>query len=59
MRSRPVLRKRIHHLELGTIDVDCHLLAVPGHEVRIVVCTAEEGSPSAAKLARLAGRQPE
>lgn len=59
VRSRPVLRKRIHHLELGTIDVDCHLLAVPGHEVRIVVCTAEEGSPSAAKLARLAGRQPE
>lgn len=54
VRERPLLRKYIEHAELGTIEVDLQTLLVPGHELRLILCTADPDSPSAAKLALLA-----
>lgn len=54
VRERPALRKHIEHAELGVIELDLQTLLVPGHELRVTLCTAEPGSPSAAKLAALA-----
>ena len=53
---RPIatLRKYLHHPELGRLDLDCQTLLLPGTDLRLVMYTAEPGSPSAAALARLA-----
>ncbi|WP_028922884.1 helix-turn-helix transcriptional regulator [Pseudonocardia acaciae] len=53
VRDRPILRKRITHPELGELDLELQTLRFPGHDLRLVLCTAEPGSPSAAKLAAL------
>ncbi|WP_030380339.1 MULTISPECIES: helix-turn-helix transcriptional regulator [unclassified Streptomyces] len=50
---RPALRKRLHHAELGELDLDVQTLLVPGTELRLVLYSAEPGSPSAAALERL------
>ncbi|MCM3921992.1 hypothetical protein ND748_10010, partial [Frankia sp. AiPs1] len=50
----PMLRKHLRHPELGELDLDCQTLLVPAIDLRLVIYTAEPGSPSAAALARLA-----
>ncbi|GAA5172328.1 helix-turn-helix transcriptional regulator [Pseudonocardia eucalypti] len=54
VRPRPVLRKLVRHPELGELELDCQTLLIPGSDLRLVIYTADPGSPSAAKLARLA-----
>lgn len=56
VRPVPTLRKRLHHPELGTLDLERHTLLVPGTELRLELYTAEPGSRSAAALARLGAR---
>lgn len=53
VRPRPVLRKLVRHPELGELELDCQTLLIPGSDLRLVIYTADPGSPSAAKLARL------
>jgi transcriptional regulator with XRE-family HTH domain len=52
---RPIasLRKHLRHPVLGELDLDCQTLLLPGSDQRLVMYTAEPGSPSAAALARL------
>ncbi|WP_308403673.1 MmyB family transcriptional regulator [Streptomyces niphimycinicus] len=54
---RPIatLRKYVHHPELGKLELDCQTL-LPGTDLRLVMYTAEPGSPSAAALTRLGAR---
>ncbi|RBQ15914.1 transcriptional regulator [Spongiactinospora rosea] len=54
VRPVPTLRKRLHHPELGELDLDCQTLLVPGTDLRLVLYTAQPGGASAAALARLA-----
>ncbi len=53
VRPVPTLRKHLRHPELGRLDLDCQTLLLPGSGVRLVMYTAEPGSPSAAALDRL------
>ncbi|GAA0981229.1 helix-turn-helix transcriptional regulator [Streptomyces rhizosphaericus] len=55
---RPIatLRKYVCHPELGKLELDCQTLLLPGTDLRLVMYTAEPGSPSAAALARLGAR---
>ncbi|MER6730535.1 MULTISPECIES: helix-turn-helix transcriptional regulator [Streptomyces] len=50
---RPTLRKRLHHPELGELELDRQTLLVPGTSLRLVLYTADPGSPSATALAGL------
>jgi hypothetical protein len=43
-------RKTIRHPDVGTFDIDCDVLAVPGSDLRIVVYTAAPNSEAAEKL---------
>jgi transcriptional regulator with XRE-family HTH domain len=43
-------RKTIRHPEVGTFDIDCDVLAVPGSDLRIVVYTAAPNTEAAEKL---------
>nr|WP_103352195.1 helix-turn-helix transcriptional regulator [Amycolatopsis sp. CA-128772] len=47
------LTKRTVHPVAGPLELDCEILAVPGHEYRLLVYTAAPGTPSAAGLRRL------
>ncbi|WP_026360235.1 helix-turn-helix transcriptional regulator [Amycolatopsis nigrescens] len=58
VRPIPTLRKHLHHPELGELELDCQTLLLPGTDLRLVLYTAEPGSPSATALARLAGVSP-
>jgi transcriptional regulator with XRE-family HTH domain len=51
--------KLIHHPQVGTMELDCDVLTVPGSDLRIVAYTAEPGTEAADRLALLAvvGRQ--
>lgn len=53
-------RKTIDHPELGPITLDCDVLSVAGSDLRIMVYTAEPGTPDAERLALLSvlGSQP-
>jgi hypothetical protein len=53
VRPRPTLRKHLHHPELGELELDCETLLLPGTDLRLVLYTADPGSPSATALARL------
>lgn len=53
VRERPVSRKRITHPELGELELERRSLLVPGHDLRLVLYTAEPGSPSGSALAAL------
>jgi MmyB-like transcription regulator ligand binding domain/Helix-turn-helix domain len=53
VRERPVSRKWITHPELGELELDRQSLLVPGHDLRLVIYTAEPGSFSASALAAL------
>jgi transcriptional regulator with XRE-family HTH domain len=54
--DRPVVgfhqseRKTIRHPEVGTFDIDCDVLAVPGSDLRMVVYTAAPNTEAAEKL---------
>jgi transcriptional regulator with XRE-family HTH domain len=48
------LTKRTVHPVAGALELDCEILAVPGHEHRLLVYTAAPGTPSAEGLRRLA-----
>ncbi|TDW88333.1 helix-turn-helix protein [Kribbella pratensis] len=43
-------RKTIRHPEVGTFDIDCDILAVPGSDLRMVVYTAAPNTEAAEKL---------
>ena len=53
VRAPTTLRKLVEHAEHGTLDLDCQTLRVPGHDYRIVLYTAEPGSPDGDKLDRI------
>ncbi|MEV0123243.1 hypothetical protein AB0I16_17210 [Streptomyces sp. NPDC050703] len=42
---------------MGDLDLDCQTLLLPGTDLRLVMYTAEPGSPSAATLTRLGTRR--
>ena len=44
-------RKTIRHPEVGEITLDCDVLTVRGSDLRLIVYTAEPGSPDAQSLA--------
>lgn len=48
------LTKRTVHPVAGALELDCEILAVPGHEHRLLVYTAAPGTSSAEGLRRLA-----
>lgn len=57
VRATTTLHKRIEHADLGTLELDCETLHVPGLDQRIVFYTAEPGSPDEDKLRQIeAGR---
>jgi transcriptional regulator with XRE-family HTH domain len=43
-------RKRVEHPEVGGLTLDCDVLTVQGADLRVIVYTAEPGSPDAEKL---------
>lgn len=43
-------RKRVTHPQVGDLLLDCDVLQVPGSEVRLLVFSAEPGSPDAGRL---------
>ncbi|GAA0979400.1 helix-turn-helix transcriptional regulator [Nocardiopsis tropica] len=53
VRPRTTLRKRVEHAELGVLDLDSQTLAVPGSDLRVVMLSAEPGTPAHEKLTRL------
>ncbi|MFD2793866.1 helix-turn-helix transcriptional regulator [Promicromonospora vindobonensis] len=53
VRPRPTLRKCLRHPELGELELDRQTLLMPGTSLRLVLYTADPGSPSAATLSRL------
>jgi hypothetical protein len=56
VRPRPALRKRLHHPDLGELELERQTLVMPGTDLRLVMYTADPGSPDAAALARLEAR---
>lgn len=53
--SRPEAgRKTVDHPQVGAVTLDCDVLSVAGSDLRILVYTAEPGSPDAERLALLA-----
>ena len=37
VRPRPTLRERLHHPELGELELECQTLLVPGTDLRLVI----------------------
>lgn len=50
----PPSRKTVEHPEVGAITVDCDVLTVSGSNLRVVIYTAEPGTPDAERLDLLA-----
>jgi transcriptional regulator with XRE-family HTH domain len=46
-------RKTIDHPDVGTLTLDCDVLTVSGTDLRIIVYTAEPGTPDAERLSLL------
>ncbi|MGH8574812.1 MAG: hypothetical protein ACREX8_19935, partial [Gammaproteobacteria bacterium] len=46
-------RKRFGHPQLGSIELDCDVLTVPGHDHVLIVYSAPPGGPEAEALALL------
>ncbi|MEU0145067.1 helix-turn-helix transcriptional regulator [Streptomyces sp. NPDC006288] len=53
VRPLPSLRKRLLHPGLGELELDRQTLLMPGSGLRLILYTADPGSPSATALARL------
>ena len=49
---RPV-RKRVSHPDAGPLEFDCHVLHIPDSDQRLVIYSAEPGSPTAHAFGRL------
>jgi hypothetical protein len=49
---RPI-RKRVSHPEAGLLEFDCHVLHIPDSDQRLVIYSAEPGSPTARAFRRL------
>jgi transcriptional regulator with XRE-family HTH domain len=58
VRPWPSLRKRLRHPRLGELELDRQTLLLPGTGLRLVLYSAEPGSPSATALAQLAAAAP-
>jgi transcriptional regulator with XRE-family HTH domain len=43
-------RKRVTHPQVGNLLLDCDVLQVPGSDVRVLLFSAEPGSPDASRL---------
>jgi len=50
--------KRFEHPVVGPLEFECHVLHVPDTDQRLVVCSAEPGSPTHAAFHRLAALEP-
>ncbi|WP_456154706.1 MmyB family transcriptional regulator [Streptomyces anulatus] len=50
VRLMPSMRKNLHHPTLGELEIDRHILGLPGADFSLVMYTAEAGSSSAAAL---------
>ncbi|WP_406351940.1 helix-turn-helix transcriptional regulator [Streptomyces sp. NBC_01635] len=50
VRPTPSVRKNLHHPTVGELEIDRHILSLPGSDFSLVMYTAEAGSPSAAAL---------
>ena len=59
VRATTTVRKRVKHGDLGALELDCQTLHVPGHDHRIVLYTAEPGSPDRDMLDRLEAGRPQ
>lgn len=53
VKVRRAITKRVDHPELGPLVLDCQILSIPDTDQRLVVYTAEPGSPTEAAFARL------
>ncbi|MFJ5841303.1 helix-turn-helix transcriptional regulator [Streptomyces shenzhenensis] len=53
VRPLPSVRKNLQQPRLGALEVDRHILGLPGSGFSVVMYTAEAGSPSAAALKKL------
>jgi transcriptional regulator with XRE-family HTH domain len=49
---RPI-HKRVSHPEVGPLEFDCHVLHIPDSDQRLVIYSAEPGSPNAQAFRRL------
>ena len=49
---RPI-RKRVSHPDAGPLEFDCHVLHIPDSDQRLVIYSAEPGSPTAQAFGRL------
>jgi transcription regulator MmyB-like protein len=49
---RPI-RKRVSHPAAGPLEFDCHVLHIPDNDQRLVIYSAEPGSPTAQAFRRL------
>jgi hypothetical protein len=49
---RPI-RKRVSHPAAGPLEFDCHVLHIPDSDQRLVIYSAEPGSPTAQAFRRL------
>lgn len=50
VRPTPSVRKHLRHPTVGELEIDRHILGLPGSDFSLVMYTAEVGSPSAAAL---------
>ncbi|MFJ4715203.1 helix-turn-helix transcriptional regulator [Streptomyces sp. NPDC088785] len=50
-------RKTVDHPRIGPLTLDCDILTVAGDDLRVMVYTAEPGTPDADALALLAARE--
>ncbi|WP_141921472.1 helix-turn-helix transcriptional regulator [Haloactinospora alba] len=51
--TTPALRKHLTHPELGTLELDCQTLRFPDSDLRLVLYSAEPGTDTHDRLARL------
>lgn len=51
--TSPALRKHLTHPELGTLELDCQTLRFPDSNLRLVLYSAEPGTETHKRLARL------
>jgi MmyB-like transcription regulator ligand binding domain len=46
-------RKTVDHPRVGLLTLDCDVLSVAGSDLRVMIYTAEPGTPDATRLALL------
>lgn len=53
VRTRPSLRKHLHHPRLGRLDLNLQTLLLPGSNLQLIMYTADPGTSSAEALTQL------